>query len=236
MAAYRRMGRPSSAALLALVIGTGTLACTARTQDFTSAASALPVIATDGQPLAANIDRLDQALEYLGAPLPSAMRDAIKRAGQARDARALQQLLDPRVLLVVQINPEARVKLGRGPASAEIQQAGYTPVIVKVVNESGGTGRLHIGSPQSGPVYAGMSELSGNRMQQQHLRQNENVDKRTDRFLDLEMFTAAPMTATLSGLQVEYAIALVYSSEAGRREATITFDVGQGTQDLGFRA
>ena len=31
-------------------------------------------------------------------------------------------------------------------------------------------------------------------------------------------------------------IALIYSSEAGRREATLTFDVGQGTQDLGFRA
>ena len=28
----------------------------------------------------------------------------------------------------------------------------------------------------------------------------------------------------------------LYSSEAGRREATISFDVGQGTQDLGFRA
>ena len=40
----------------------------------------------------------------------------------------------------------------------------------------------------------------------------------------------------LSGLEVEYALALIYSSEAGRREATIAFDVGQGTQDLGFRA
>ena len=73
-------------------------------------------------------------------------------------------------------------------------------------------------------------------MQQQQLRENENVEKRTDRFLDLEMFSAPPMTATLSGLEVEYAIALIYSSEAGRREATINFDVGQGTQDLGFRA
>ena len=45
-----------------------------------------------------------------------------------------------------------------------------------------------------------------------------------------------PMTANLSGLEVEYALALIYSSEAGRREATMTFDVGQGTQDLGFRA
>ena len=49
------------------------------------------------------------------------------------------------------------------------------------------------------------------------------------------MFTSQPMTANLSGLRVEYALALIYSSEAGKREATIGFDVGQGTQDLGFR-
>ena len=50
------------------------------------------------------------------------------------------------------------------------------------------------------------------------------------------MFTSQPMTTNLSGLEVEYAIALVYSSDAGKREATIGFDIGQGTQDLGFRA
>jgi len=226
-------GRLVWTALVALVMAT--LSCTARTQDFTSGGAITPVT-VEAQPLAANIARLDQALEYLGAPLPAEVRTAIKRTGQARDANALQELLDPRVLIIVQINPEARVKIVRGLANADLQQAGYTPVLVKVVNEGGVTGRLRIGSPQSGPVYAGMSELSGNRMQQQHLRVNENVDKRTDRFLDLEMFTAAPMTPMLSGLQVEYAIALLYSSEAGRREASISFDVGQGTQDLGFRA
>ena len=177
-----------------------------------------------------------EALEYLGAPWPADLRADLTKAGQARDAKRLQELLDPRVLLAVHINPEARVKVARGPAPAVLQQAGYTPVLVKIVNESGGTQRLRIGSPQSGPVYAGMSKLSGERMQQQHLRENENTERRTDRFLELEMFTAAPMTANLSGLEVEYAVALIYSSEAGRREATIAFDVGQGTQDLGFRA
>lgn len=44
------------------------------------------------------------------------------------------------------------------------------------------------------------------------------------------------MTGNLSGLRVEYSIAMIYSSEAGKREATIAFDIGQGTQDLGFRA
>ena len=77
-----------------------------------------------------------------------------------------------------------------------LQQAGYTPVIVKILNESRGTPRLRIGSPQAGPVYAGMTRLAGERMQQQHLRENENVEGRGDRFLDLEMFTSPPMTAT----------------------------------------
>ena len=107
------------------------------------------------------------------------------------------------------------MKVARGPATAVLQQAGYTPVLVKVVNESRGTQRLRISSPQSGPVYAGMAKLSGDRMQQQHLRENENVERRTDRFLEVEMFTAPPMTANLSGLEVEYAIALIYRARPG---------------------
>ena len=73
------------------------------------------------------------------------------------------------------------------------------------------------------------------RQQQEALRINENP-KQDDRFLAVQMFTAAPMRQNLSGLEVEYAIGLIYSSESGRREATIGFDVGQGTQDLMFRA
>ncbi len=198
--------------------------------------AALATVIVEAQPLAANIERLLGALEYLGAPLPDGLRADLTKAGRARDATRLQELLDARVLLTVHINPEARVKVVRGSAPAVLQQAGYTPVLVKIINESGGTQRLNIGSPQSGPVYAGMAKLSAERMQQEHLRENENTEARTDRFLELEMFTAAPMTANLSGLEVEYAVALIYSSESGRREATIAFDVGQGTQDLGFRA
>ena len=44
------------------------------------------------------------------------------------------------------------------------------------------------------------------------------------------------MSSRLSGLEVEYLIALIYSSEAGKREATVVFDIGEGTQDLGFRS
>ena len=59
----------------------------------------------DGQPLAANIQRLVEALEYLGSPLPADLRADLGRAGKARDAKLLQQRLDSRVLLAVHINP-----------------------------------------------------------------------------------------------------------------------------------
>jgi hypothetical protein len=43
------------------------------------------------------------------------------------------------------------------------------------------------------------------------------------------------MSAHLCGMEVEYVIVLILSSEPGKREATLAFDVGQGHQDLGFR-
>jgi hypothetical protein len=227
---------------LVLFAAAGLIACTDGQRARAQAAAAVPAAAmplpieVEAQPLAANAQRVIEALEYLGAPWPAELQAEVTRAGQARNAAGLQQLLDARVLLAVHVNPEARVKVARGPAPAVLQQGGYTPALIKVVNESRGTGRLRIGSPQAGPVYAGMSKLSGDRMQQQHLRENENTAGRTDRFLEVEMFAAPPMAANLSGLEAEYAIALLYSSEAGRREATITFDLGEGTQDLGFRA
>ena len=78
----------------------------------------------EAQPLAANIDRLAQELEQLGAPLPVDVRRASTGAGRARDAKALQATVDPDVLLVVHINPEVRVSVTRGPAPAVLQQAG----------------------------------------------------------------------------------------------------------------
>ena len=87
-------------------------------------------VEVEGQPLAANVERLAQALDFLGAPLPAAVQAALKEAGQ--DASKIQKAIDPRVLLVVGINPESRVKVARGPAEAVLQQSGWTPALVKV--------------------------------------------------------------------------------------------------------
>ncbi len=203
----------------------------------TGAATAepLPVIEVEGQPLAANAQRVVQALDFLGAPLTEDVRAKLQTAVTGRDATGVQMALDAQVLCVVSINPELRVSAVRGPAKSVVQQAGYTPVLIKVINHGVSTARLRITSTQAGPPYAGVAKGTMERERQTHLRENENTSG-ADRFLEIGMFDSPPMTANLSGLEVEYAIALIYSSEAGKREAVLAFDIGQGTQDLGFRA
>ena len=179
------------------------------------------VTRVEGQPLASNIDRVVESLEYLGAPLSPELMTQLDAAGQARDVSRLQKLLDPLVVFAVSINPENRVKVQRGPGPATIQQAGFTPLLVKVINQSTIARPLVIKSPQAGAVYAGTAIGTLVRQAQTELKENENTAGRTDRFLNVEMFSAPPMTRNLSGLEVEYAIALVAtpsSSGAGFRE------------------
>ncbi len=177
------------------------------------------VSGVEGQPLGQNADRIAKALDFLGKSMPANVRKDLNAAIEARDAKKIQEILDPQALLQVTLNPESRVKVARGPAAAVAQQSGWTPAIIKVVNDSTVKKPLRASSPQAGPVQS----------------QRDVKKDFSGRFLELEMFTAPPLTKSLSGLKVEYAILLIYSSEAGKREATIGFDVGQGTQDLGFR-
>src|SRR5262249_56035576 len=45
----------------------------------------------------------------------------------------------------------------------------------------------------------------------------------------------AAVKRTVAGLESEYRVMQLYSRDAGKREAKISFNVGQGTQDIGFR-
>jgi hypothetical protein len=198
-------------------------------------AAGLPYEPVEGQPLAANVKRLTEAFEFLGQPLPGSLSEKLTTAQKQRDAKAIQKLLDPLVVAVVSLNPEVRVKVERGPGAASIQQGGFTPLLVKVINHSTVASPLRVRSPQGGAVYSGTALAILQRQAQTELKQGENTKGATDRFLSVEMFQRPPMTRQLSGLEVEYAIVLVYSSESGKREATLEFDVGSGTQDIGFR-
>ena len=191
------------------------------------AAEKPPVVDEEGQPVAANVKRVLDALDFLGTPLPKEADDAVRAAVEKQDAAAIQKALDDRVTFAVTINPESRVKVAAGPHVPALQQAGWTPVLVKISNEATVKKTLAVSSPQAGQVYAGQGRDA------KDPKVDPNIVKR---FAQLEVYAAPPLKADLSGLKVEYAVVLVYSSEAGKREITVGFDVGQGTQDLGFRA
>ncbi|MDE0817472.1 MAG: hypothetical protein OSA92_07425, partial [Pirellulaceae bacterium] len=112
------------------------------------------IITVEGQPLAANILRVLEALQTLGHPLERNLQNRLKAAASVRDGRLLQQLMDSVVLAAVHINPEVRVQVKRGAARAELQQHGFVPVLIKVHNQGAVETMLHIKSPQGGAVYA----------------------------------------------------------------------------------
>lgn len=192
--------------------------------------------ADDSQPLTVQAERIEQAFEMLGSPLPKSVRDDLSAARRTDDAAKLEQLLDQQATCIVTINPESRVKVAAGTQPPRLQQAGYVPWLVKVVNQGAVQAPLQATSPQAGPSYSGVALLSMQRQDQLPLRENEPKDDSPRRFLHMEWFEQAPMTRVPSGSAKEYGILLVYSSEAGRREAMLEFSVGSGTQDLGFRA
>src|SRR5258706_9100718 len=61
-----------------------------------------------GQPLFANVTRLLEALDFLGAPPPAGVKVALIEAAQQRDAMRIQQVLDAETLFMVELNPESR--------------------------------------------------------------------------------------------------------------------------------
>ena len=184
--------------------------------------SRLPIVAgVPLQPFVSQVTRLIAAAEYLGAPLPPDHQRELEAAFKMTDEKsavtAIQRVLDCHCLVGVDINPQMRVKVAPGPARPELVEHGWRQFLVKVHNEAGTTAVLRGISSQARRLAGAMPD------ELRHL------------WLDLQMFDSQPLTRTLSGLALEYRIVQLYSRDAGQREATLTFDVGQGTQDLGYR-
>ncbi|MGI8989239.1 MAG: CehA/McbA family metallohydrolase, partial [Bryobacteraceae bacterium] len=182
----------------------------------TSFADDLAVVANvERQPLAAQAKRVLETLDYLGEPLPA---QEAERLRAATSVQQIQAVFDRHCLIHVEINPEGRVKVQEGPAAPELLQNGWRTFLIKVENQAGITPVLAISSPNAGNL-AGTDQPAVAR-----------------KFLELQMFDKPPMRPRLSGLQVEYRILQIYSRDAGKREAKLRFDIGQGSQDLGFRS
>ncbi|MEZ6113528.1 MAG: CehA/McbA family metallohydrolase [Pirellulaceae bacterium] len=201
--------------------------------ELASAADSLPIVeGVEAQPLGQQARRVAESLAFLGSPLTKDERQRLDAAlsmdNAEQSSAAIQRVLDQRVLAAVNINPESRVKVSAGPAPAELTQHGWTVYLVKVHNQAGVTAKLNVTSPNAAPLH---KRSTGDKNPPTAIQPADVVN----RWMDVATFDDKPLLPTLSGLDLEYRIVSLYSRDAGKREATLAFDVGQGTQDLGFR-
>ena len=186
-------------------------------------AEELPLVEkVEYQPLAAQVTRVLQTLDMVGEPLPVTDTAELKRLVEQGPANPktiarIQEILDKHCLAGVNINPESRVKVQQGQAKADLIEQGWRSFLIKVHNEAGVTAVLAVDSPNAGPLPNAPAGVVGRR------------------WMDLQMVNKQPMKAHLSGLDLEYRILQLYAKQSGKREAKLAFDVGQGSQDLGFR-
>ena len=199
----------------------------------TAFAQELPLVAgVEFQPLASATKRLVEALDYVGAPLSDEHRAAIDTAVASTDhvagTRAIQEALDPYCLLGVNISPESRVKVAEGPTRKELVEHGWRSFLVKVHNEAGATARPVAESPNAAQLY----RRSTGSAEPAVTVPPADVH---NRFLELDLYGKRPLKETLSGLSLEYRLLQLYTNASGKREAVLGFNIGQGTQDIGFR-
>ncbi len=187
------------------------------------------------QPVIAQAVRLMEALAYVGSPLsPEDVKridEISKKHFDAQSVEKIQQILDPYCLALVNINPEARVKVERGPAKPVLMQGGWTSFLVKVHNEGMVTAPLEVESPNAIEPYNKLVYW-GSRVHPDIVLQPGEV---ANRFLDAQMFRGKPLNKKLSGLPLEYVIVQLYSKDSGMRDVEIGFNLGQSTKDVGFR-
>ncbi|HQR07953.1 MAG TPA: acetylxylan esterase [Gemmatales bacterium] len=171
-------------------------------------ADEVPAVECKAEPLLQNLRAMNHAFKEAGVKQPAGVEKALKE----KDADEMQKLLDPFVAAVVTINPESRVKVMRGPYPIKHQLGWPTPALVKVINEGGVTARIKV-------------HATGDKSTSVHFYEDAVPGVVTN-----------PLSNKLSGQSVEYQVMLIRSLATNQREITLTFDVGQATQDLGFRA
>jgi hypothetical protein len=192
------------------------------------------------QPLAAQVRRLVEAGELLGSPFSPEDRRALAAAMDQTDEpaglEALQRVLDRYCLAGVEINPESRVKVVQGPAKPELAESGWRQFLVKVQNSAGVTAELRVVSPNAQSLFEGGATRTASDQFYRRRGASNPLTNPSDLWLDLMMFNQQPLQQQLSGLGLEYRVIELYSRDAGSREARLSFNVGQGTQDLGYRS
>ncbi len=184
----------------------------------------LPVAAqgnrpAEPQPLLAHSRRLREALEMLGVPLSPARIAMLESAGRETVAASVveqvQAAFDPLCLAELQIHPDGTLAVKPAQSPPVLHEQGWRTFLVKVRNGAGATGSLRVTSPNAQQVPNGPAAGVA------------------QRWLDLSVADAAPLSATLSGMALEYRILQVYARDAGQLAATLSFNVGELPASVG---
>src|SRR5262249_22102550 len=154
-----------------------------------AAADELPLASgVEAQPLAAQCQRVADALDYLGAPLALEDKKALEAAISAKDVKQLQTVMDKYCLAAVETLPTNKpsLRLHRGPAKPRLMQQGWRVFLVKVLNVTKDKNvELRADSPNAMPLHVRSSGSPAPKV--------GSTEPVPERFLDLEMFNKQPL-------------------------------------------
>jgi hypothetical protein len=139
-------------------------------------------------------------------PFVNAIRQSV-HTGTLRNAA------EPLTILKVQINPESRVKLAPVTLPESLVQHRTQRFLIEIHNEARIQAPLRIRA---------LDQSAG--------------DIQPADWCDVRLMDNLVSSSVLSGEETEWKLLELRSDLAGRREVRFEADVGQGTQDLGFRA
>jgi hypothetical protein len=163
-----------------------------------------------------NVQNAVSFLSQHGDRLDSNDREAMATLHKSSPAVAketMERILSSRVLFEVHINPEMRVKVSPGKATARLATGEWCYFLARIENQSGTVAPLQSESPQ----------------------RKSNPSAASDAWLEMRVHDTTSLPAKLSGAPVEYRVIAIRTEDHGQREARISLNVGQGTQDIGFR-
>ena len=155
------------------------------------------LLANDDQSVVLNAHQIGDALDVVGNPLTAKEKDQLD---EAKTAKEISAIFDPKCVVEVTINPESRVKVRAITVVPKLVEKGWTSCLIKIINEAGVTAPLQVTSAQALPLANAPKESLG------------------DRWLKLDIFRGRPLAKTLSGISMEYRILQIYSRDSGKRE------------------
>ncbi len=155
--------------------------------------------------------RITNVLRRFGAP--DVVTPILDTLAKVRSPLQLHQAVEPLVLLSASLNPESRVKISATRNQIELRQGRPQRFLVSVENTAGSTAPLQI----------------------------QTIDIASDppaeaTWCDVEIVDSPFTSAFLTGAPQEYKVVELLVREGGLKEVRLIANVGQGTQDLGFRA